>query len=123
MAQSLLRKEASECPGSDVRIPLQRARVRTSEPKGHQQLYDSSAALDLTFLRRTRGNGGRNVKSAALVGSQPVQEFACGSWVPFSLFSSARCRPAPRTTTQLHRPARRRSRPGRFTNSASPPPG
>ena len=28
-------------------------------------------ALDLTFLRRTRGNAGRNVKSATLGGSAP----------------------------------------------------
>jgi hypothetical protein len=55
-----------QCPGSDVRIPLQHARVRTSEPKGHSQLYDSSVALDLTFLRMTRGDAGRNVKSVTL---------------------------------------------------------
>jgi hypothetical protein len=30
----------------------------------HWQLYDSSVALDLTFLRMTRDNAGRNVKSA-----------------------------------------------------------
>src|SRR5713226_5288016 len=35
--------------------------------KGHYQLYDSSVALDLTFLQRTRGNADRNVKSATLV--------------------------------------------------------
>jgi hypothetical protein len=29
-----------------------------------KQLYDSSVALDLTFLRMTRGNAGRNVDSA-----------------------------------------------------------
>jgi hypothetical protein len=45
---------------------LQHALVQTSEPKGHQQLYDSSVALDLTFLRMTRGNAARNVKSATL---------------------------------------------------------
>src|SRR5688572_25564398 len=50
-------------------IPLQHVRLQASEPKGHWQLDDSSAALDLTFLRRTRCNTGRNVKSAALVAS------------------------------------------------------
>ena len=34
--------------------------------KGTLALYDSSVALDLTFLRRTRRNAGRNVKSATL---------------------------------------------------------
>ena len=37
-----------------------------SEPKGHQQRYDPSVALDLTFLRMTGGNADRNVKSATL---------------------------------------------------------
>src|SRR5262249_1766145 len=35
-------------------------------------LYDSGAALDLTFLRSARGNAGRNVKSAAPVGELAV---------------------------------------------------
>ena len=52
------------CPGSDVRFPLQHALVRTSEP-GHEQLYDSSVALDLTrSYEITRGSADRNVKSA-----------------------------------------------------------
>src|SRR5713226_2759512 len=48
--------------------------MRTSESKGHWQLYDSSVALDLTFLPMTRGNAGRNVKSATLV---PQRRGAC----------------------------------------------
>src|SRR5262249_44214211 len=41
--------------------------------KGHQQLYDSSVALDLTFLRRTRRDTGRDVKSATLVFGKPLR--------------------------------------------------
>src|SRR5713101_7563859 len=44
------------------------ARARANvETKGTPALYASSVALDLTFLRMTRGNDGRNVKSATLV--------------------------------------------------------
>jgi hypothetical protein len=38
--------------------------IQTSEPKGHQQLYDSGVVLDLTLLPMTRANAGSNVKSA-----------------------------------------------------------
>src|SRR4029077_3096561 len=38
------------CPGSDVRMTLPHALLRTPEPKGDQQLYDSGVALDLRFL-------------------------------------------------------------------------
>jgi hypothetical protein len=41
--------------------------LRTSESEGHDQIYDSSAAFDLKFLEWTRGDLGRNFKSAALV--------------------------------------------------------
>src|SRR5258707_610415 len=47
-------------------MPLQHALVRMREAKGHQHLYSSSVALDLTFLQCTRGNAVRNVKSATL---------------------------------------------------------
>ncbi len=40
--------------------------MRTSEPP-HSQPNDSGVALDLTFLRRGRGDAGGNVKCAALV--------------------------------------------------------
>src|ERR1700687_6396771 len=43
------------------------ARARTNVgTKGTLATNDSSVALDLTFLRMTRGNAGRNVKSATL---------------------------------------------------------
>src|SRR5215470_1592196 len=60
-------RPATQCPGSDVRIILQHARLRTSEPKGHWHRYESSVALDLTFLRWARRKTGRSVKSATLV--------------------------------------------------------
>src|SRR5712691_844548 len=41
--------------------------MRTSESKGHEQRYDSSAVLDLKFLLRTRRKTDRNFKSTALV--------------------------------------------------------
>src|SRR6266852_3709711 len=62
------------CPDSEVRKPWLHTLIRTSESKGHWQLYDSSVALDLTFLPMTRGNAGRNVKSATLV---PQRRGAC----------------------------------------------
>jgi ribonuclease D len=37
-----------------------------SEPKGHQQIFDSGVVLDLTFASQTRGDTEANVKSAAL---------------------------------------------------------
>src|SRR5712691_10405756 len=40
--------------------------MRTSESKGHEQRYDSSAVLDLKFLLRTRRKTDRNFKSTAL---------------------------------------------------------
>jgi hypothetical protein len=70
-AERSVAQGCTECPGSDVRIPLQHPLVRTSEPKGHQQAYDTGVALDLRFLRRGRRNAGRNVKSATLEGRQP----------------------------------------------------
>src|SRR5713226_5958460 len=57
-------KFASTCGTSDANFGI----------KGTLQLYDSSVALDLTFLRMTRGNAGRNVKSATLVGD-PARPF------------------------------------------------
>ena len=39
--------------------PFPRARLQASEPKGYWQLYEFIAALDLTFLRRTRCSAGR----------------------------------------------------------------
>jgi hypothetical protein len=44
---------------------------RTSESKGRSQLFDTSAALDLTFLRGTGRKVGRNVKSTALLAGKP----------------------------------------------------
>jgi hypothetical protein len=40
---------ANWCPGSVIRIISRRVRLRMSEPKGHQQISDSSVVLDLTF--------------------------------------------------------------------------
>src|SRR5262249_28265402 len=37
------------CPDSEVRQALQHPLMRTSESKGHQQIYDSSAALNPKF--------------------------------------------------------------------------
>jgi len=37
----------SQCPLSEVRHTWQHPRARTSESKGHWQLYGSSAAFDL----------------------------------------------------------------------------
>jgi hypothetical protein len=53
-------------PGSDIRTMPRQARLRMSEPKGHQQILDSSVDLDLTFVWRTRGNTETNVKSTTL---------------------------------------------------------
>jgi hypothetical protein len=38
-----------------------------SEPMGHQQIYDSSVVLDLTFDLSGRGNTESNVKSTTPV--------------------------------------------------------
>src|SRR5690242_18259594 len=43
-----------QCPGSDIRIMSPRIRLRMSEPKGHWQVSDSGAVLDLTFAWGTR---------------------------------------------------------------------
>ena len=48
-------------------------RLRMSEPKGHQQIFYSSAASDLTFAWRTRGNTDADVKSAALASRAKVK--------------------------------------------------
>jgi hypothetical protein len=70
---TLFKPGRASVPGSDVRIPLQHALVRTSEPKGTlAAIWFSSVALDLTFLRRTRRNAGRNVKSATLVAAASI---------------------------------------------------
>jgi hypothetical protein len=50
------------------REPFYKRRTSRRKQKGHWQNYGSGVALDLTFLRRIRGNAGRNVKSATLVG-------------------------------------------------------
>ena len=39
-----------QCPDSEVRKRLRHPLMRTSESKGHWQLYDSSAVLNLKFL-------------------------------------------------------------------------
>src|SRR5213080_2020798 len=36
----------SSCPDSEVRTPLRRPLMRTSESKGYEQLYDSSAPFE-----------------------------------------------------------------------------
>src|SRR5579864_2563513 len=66
-----------QCPGSDIRILSRRVRLRMSEPKGHWQIYDSSVALTLTFLRRTRGRTERNVRVATLAINHAVATGTC----------------------------------------------
>src|SRR5579863_136278 len=49
------------------------------EPKGHQQIYDSSVALTLTFLRRGRCETERNVRVATLAtGVNLAAAVGCG---------------------------------------------
>src|SRR5580692_6652500 len=55
-----------QCPGSDIRIPSRRIRLRMSEPKGHWQISNFSVVLDLTFASRIRGDADANVKSTTL---------------------------------------------------------
>src|SRR4029453_8528197 len=38
------------CPDFEIRKLLRHPLMRTSESKGHQQIYDSSVVLDLKFL-------------------------------------------------------------------------
>jgi hypothetical protein len=45
------------CPASEVRGLSQHALTRTSEAKGHQQAYDSSAAFDLKSLNEAAASG------------------------------------------------------------------
>src|SRR6202521_496236 len=60
--------------------------------------HDSSVALDLTFLRITRGNAGRNVKSATLARHARQADLlrAPPAWVHStrSLIWTSRCRRA-----------------------------
>src|SRR5713101_5584318 len=56
--------------------------MRTSESKGHQQAYDSSAAFGFEVPRRVRSANWRNFKSAALPldgNGEPVRTFAQNS--------------------------------------------
>src|SRR6516225_7679652 len=55
------------CTGSAIRIVLQRGLLRMTEPKGHQQIQDSSAVLDLAFAMTTRRGIEANARSTALV--------------------------------------------------------
>src|SRR5262249_31981362 len=59
-----------QCPGSDVPTALGARSLyeRRNRDTGNSMI--PSVALDLTFLRRTRGHTGRNVKSAILGGTQ-----------------------------------------------------
>src|SRR5262249_49108412 len=59
-------KGSSRCPVSEVRDTPQRALTRTSETKGHQPLYDSSAAFRFEVPNRVCCRWCRNFKSAAL---------------------------------------------------------
>src|SRR5262249_49124660 len=57
----------SWCPAAEVRDTWLHARTRTSEAKGHQQVYGSSAAFRFEVPIRACGRRCRNFKSAALV--------------------------------------------------------
>src|SRR5579872_958202 len=54
-----------------------------SEPRGHWQIYDSSVALTLTFLRRSRGNTERNVRVAIPEDGTDFSSHAAGA--PFDI--------------------------------------
>jgi hypothetical protein len=56
--------------GSDVRITLQHALLRTSEPKGHQQLYDSSGFGDCLVQTETRPGNDNVVQSRGAAATQ-----------------------------------------------------
>src|SRR4029077_12330518 len=46
--------EGRQCPDSEVRIIARHTRLRTSESKGHRQIYDSSVAFGSEVRIRTR---------------------------------------------------------------------
>src|SRR5271166_4994871 len=76
--------------------------------KGTLATIDSSVALDLTFLRMTRGNAGRNVKSATLAAAGTREDqLVGGREVEARLDSEQGCNTADDRAPDRHRvPAR-----------------
>src|SRR6266581_6293557 len=74
-----------QCPVSEVRDTLQHALTRTSETKGHSQLYGSSAAFRFEVPNRVCCGWCRNLKSAALgrpqSGFRATSDWMTGNWV------------------------------------------
>src|SRR5215831_3188277 len=81
-------KGSRSCPDSEVRKPWRHTLMRTSESKGHEQLYGSGAPFEPEVRNRTRGTPVRTSGS----GHQPAAKPPLTPWSASKILSPMRSR-------------------------------